>query len=56
LEWVRKLNGEIVTLDELQRAKEKSKTNHIEVTYPGELVSEDTFYTGWVSSMPVKII
>jgi hypothetical protein len=56
LEWVRKLNGEIVTLDELQRAKEKSKTNHIEVTYPGELVSEDTFYTGWVSSIPVKII
>lgn len=46
LEWVRKLNGEIVTLDELQRAKEKSKTNHIEATYPGELVSEDTFYIG----------
>ena len=46
LEWVRRLNGEIVTLDELQRAKEKSKTNHIEVTYPGELVSEDTFYIG----------
>ena len=46
LEWVRRLNGEIVTLDELQRAKEKSKTNHIEATYPGELVSEDTFYIG----------
>lgn len=46
LEWVRKLSGEIVTLDELARAKEKSKTNHIEATYPGELVSEDTFYIG----------
>jgi len=46
LEWVRKLNGEIVTLDELQRDKEKSKTNHIEATYPGQLVSEDTFYIG----------
>ncbi|MDI6839918.1 MAG: IS481 family transposase [bacterium] len=46
LELVRKLNGEIVTLDELQRDKEKSKTNHIEVSYPGQLVSEDTFYIG----------
>lgn len=46
LEWVRKLNGEIVTLNELQRAKEKSKTNHIEAYYPGQLVSEDTFYIG----------
>jgi len=46
LEWVRKLNGEVVTLDELQRAKEKSKTNHIEATYPGQLISEDTFYIG----------
>ncbi|MDI6839652.1 MAG: hypothetical protein QMD71_02160 [bacterium] len=46
LEWVRKLNGEIVTLDELARDKEKSKTNHIEATYPGQLVSENTFYIG----------
>lgn len=46
LEWVRKLNGEIVTFDELRRAREKSKTNHISATYPGQLVSEDTFYIG----------
>ena len=46
LEWVRKLNGEIITSDELTRAKEKSKTNHIEATHPGQLVSEDTFYIG----------
>ena len=46
LERVRKLSGEVVTLDELQRAKEKSKTNHIEATYRGQLVSEDTFYIG----------
>lgn len=46
LEWVRKLNGEIVTFDELGRDKEKSKTNHVEATYPGELVSQDTFYIG----------
>ena len=44
LERVRKLNGEVVTPDELQRAREKSKTNHIEATYPGQLVSKDTFY------------
>ena len=31
LEWIRKLNGEIVTLDELQRARENAKTNHIDV-------------------------
>ena len=46
LERVRKLNGEVVTPDELQRAREKSKTNHIEATYPGQLVSKDTFYIG----------
>ncbi|MFH1612820.1 MAG: IS481 family transposase [bacterium] len=51
LEWIRKLNGEIVTFDELQRDKEKSKTNHIEANYPGQLVSEDTFYIGYLKGI-----
>jgi hypothetical protein len=38
------LYGEVVTLDEITRDKEKAKNNHVEATYPGQLVSEDTFY------------
>lgn len=43
LEWVRKLSGEVVTQDEIVRDKEKSKTNHVEANYPGQLIGEDTF-------------
>jgi len=46
LEWVRRLSGGVVTADEITRDKEKAKTNHIEANYPGELVSQDTFYIG----------
>ena len=46
LEWIRRLSGEVVTQDEITRDKEKSKTNHVEANYPGELVSQDTFYIG----------
>jgi transposase InsO family protein len=46
LEWVRKLSGEVVTQDEITRDKEKAKNNHIEATYPGQLIGEDTFYIG----------
>ena len=51
LEWVRKLSGEIVTRDEMARDKEKSKTNHIQVSYPGQLVSQDTFYIGCIKGI-----
>jgi transposase InsO family protein len=44
LEWVRKLSGDLVTREEMTRDKEKSKTNHIQVSYPSQLVSQDTFY------------
>lgn len=46
LECVRKLSGEVVTQDEITRDKEMSKTNHVEANYPGQLVSQDTFYIG----------
>lgn len=46
LEWVRKLTGEVVTIDEITRDKEKAKNNHVEATHPGQLISEDTFYIG----------
>lgn len=46
LEWLRRLSGEVVTQDEISRDKEKSKTNHVEPNYPGQLVAEDSFYIG----------
>ncbi len=46
LELVRKLSGEVVTQDEITRDKKKAKNNHVEATYPGQLVGEDTFYIG----------
>jgi len=46
LECVRKLSGEVVTQDEITRDKEMSRTNHVEANYPGQLVSQDTFYIG----------
>tara|TARA_Y100000310_G_C20575502_1_gene760199 strand:+ start:309 stop:1295 length:987 start_codon:yes stop_codon:yes gene_type:complete len=46
LEWIRKLNGEIVTKSELETARERSKSRHIEADDPGELVCIDTFYIG----------
>lgn len=46
LEWIRKLSGEIVTKSELETAREKSKSRHIQADDPGELVCIDTFYIG----------
>lgn len=46
LEWIRKLSGEIVTKSELETARMKSKSRHIQADYPGELVCIDTFYIG----------
>jgi transposase InsO family protein len=46
LEWIRKLSGEIITKNELETAREKSKSRHIEAENPGELVCIDTFYIG----------
>jgi len=46
LEWVRIRSGEIVTLSELETARQKAKSRHIEAQSPGELVGLDTFYVG----------
>jgi transposase InsO family protein len=46
LEWVRKAHGEIVTRAELESARDKAKTRHIQAKEPGELVGIDTFYVG----------
>jgi transposase InsO family protein len=46
LEWVRIRSGEIITLSELETARQKAKSRHIEAQEPGELVGLDTFYVG----------
>jgi len=46
LEWIRKLSGEIVTKSELETARERSKSRHIEADQPGERICIDTFYIG----------
>jgi len=46
LEWVRKVSGEIITQDERTRDKEKAKNTHVEANYAGQLIGQDTFYTG----------
>ena len=44
----KKIIREIVMRDEMARDKEKLKINHIQVSYPGQLVSQDTFYIGCI--------
>ena len=51
LEWVRKLNGEVVKLSDLQRDKELSKTCHVKADCPGDLVGIDTFYVGCLKNL-----
>ena len=46
LEWIRKLSGEIVTESEIDTARQRSKSRHIQADDPGELVCIDTFYIG----------
>jgi len=46
LEWVRKLNGEVIRISDLQTARQKAKHRHIQAQKPGELVCLDLFYVG----------
>lgn len=46
LEWIRKLSGEIVTQSEIDTARQRSKSRHIQADDPGELICIDTFYIG----------
>jgi len=46
LEWARRANGEIVTQDELETARQRAKGRHVEVSSPGEVWGQDTFLIG----------
>lgn len=46
LEWVRKANGEIVKLSDLETARQQAKHRHLQADHPGELVGLDLFYVG----------
>ena len=46
LDWTRRELGEVVTKSELDRARERAKSRHVEVSYPGELGGRDTFLIG----------
>ena len=46
LQWIQELSGVVVNISQIERDREKSKTRHIEASYPGELVGIDTFYVG----------
>lgn len=52
-EWSRVELGEVVTKSELETARERAKTRHVEVTYPGELWGQDTFLIGRLKGIGV---
>jgi len=45
-EWARKQLGEVVTLSEIESARQKAKTRSLEVSFPGELWGQDSFLIG----------
>jgi transposase InsO family protein len=45
-EWARKQLGEVVTLSEIEAARQKAKTRSLEVSFPGELWGQDSFLIG----------
>jgi len=45
-EWSRVQFGQIVTKSELETARERAKTRHFNVFYPGECWGQDTFLVG----------
>jgi len=51
LEWARRQHGQVITKSELQRAREKARSRHVEVTYPGELWGVDTFLIGRIKGV-----
>jgi len=50
-EWVRKLNGEIVRLSDLDTDRQRSKKRHIQADDPGELICVDLFYVGCIKGI-----
>lgn len=45
-EWARKQLGEVVTLSEIETARQKAKSRSLQVSYPGELWGQDSFLIG----------
>jgi len=51
LEWVRVRSGKVVSLSDLERDKQRSRTRHIEASYPGSLIGIDVFYVGCLKNV-----
>jgi transposase InsO family protein len=51
LEWLRKSCGQVISPSELERDKQASRQNHVEASYPGQLVGLDTFYVGCIKGL-----
>ena len=51
LEWLRKSCGQVILPSELERDRQASRNNHVEASYPGELVGLDTFYIGCIKGL-----
>lgn len=45
-DWARRELGEIVTLDEIETARQMAKHRHVDVHYPGQVWGQDTFLVG----------
>lgn len=51
LEWARLQHGQVITRSQLQSARQRAKSRHVEVTYPGELWGVDTFLIGRIKGV-----
>lgn len=51
LEWARVQHGRIITKSELETARQRAKSRHVAVTYPGELWGVDTFLIGRIKGV-----
>jgi len=51
LEWARVQLGQVVTRSDLEAARQKAKSRHVEVTYPAELMGIDTFLIGRIKGV-----
>ena len=45
-DWARRALGEVVTLDEIETARQQAKHRHVQALYPGQIWGQDTFLVG----------
>jgi len=50
-EWARVQLGQLVTKSELETARERAKTRHVQVSYAGECWGQDTFLVGRIKGI-----